>query len=92
MNALIKFSCLLLGMILLSGCTNTAKIDSLHARINTLEKQLATANAEAAAARKAAGQAESLSQASEAAASRAAEYSKDTGDKLDQFSKRLPTQ
>lgn len=85
MSKTLKPSTILVALVLMSGCSNTSKVDALHAKIRALESRLDETNAETGTTKAQADQTASQATETEGAANRAAEGSEDTSRKLDRL-------
>jgi murein lipoprotein len=84
----IKLSAVVAIVALATGCASTSDLESLDARVGTLESKVQGAASDAAAAKAAAADASAKAAAAEAAANRAAQYAQDTNSKLDRLFKK----
>jgi murein lipoprotein len=81
MKKLVKISMIALAASLMVGCATNSDIENLQTQIDGLKTSVAQASSDAAAAQSAAADAK-------AAAERAAQYSQDTNNKLDNMFKK----
>lgn len=85
----IKGAAVTLAALLATGCTGMqGDIDALKTRVDLLEQEVATANANAAAAQKAANEAGAKADAAQQTADQAIEYNDATNEKIDRMFQR----